>query len=61
MELTIGIVLVAMAIALIVLGLPDRQGNSPRFLRFSAASVLYPPLVLVFIALGTAEIVFYFR
>jgi hypothetical protein len=58
MGVAIGLGMLGIAAALIYLGLPDEQGNSPRFLRFSSASVLYPPLILVFIALGTAEVFF---
>ncbi|KYK47608.1 MULTISPECIES: hypothetical protein [Bradyrhizobium] len=60
MELAIGLGMLVIAIVLIYAGLPDKQGGSPRFLRFHAASVLYPPLILVFIALGTAQVVFSF-
>ena len=58
MNLAIGIVMVAAAAALIYFGLPDRQGNSPRFLRFGAALVLYPPVILVVSAFGLAELYF---
>jgi hypothetical protein len=42
MGLAIGLLSLALAAALIYFGLPDKQGNSPRFLRFGAALVLYP-------------------
>ncbi|QQO24291.1 hypothetical protein JJB98_32675 [Bradyrhizobium diazoefficiens] len=58
MGLAIGLVMLVIAVVLIYVGLPDRQGDSPRFLRFGAASILYPPLILVFIAIGTAQVVF---
>ncbi|MDA9423834.1 MULTISPECIES: hypothetical protein [Bradyrhizobium] len=58
MELAIGLAMLVIAVVLIYVGLPDRQGGSPRFLRFEAASILYPPLILVFIAIGTAQVVF---
>lgn len=58
MGLIIGVIMLAVSAALIYFGLPDKLGESPRFLRFGAASVLYPPLILVFIALGTAQVFF---
>lgn len=58
MELAIGFGMLVIAVVLIYAGLPDKHGSSPRFLRFGAASVLYPPLILVFIALGSAQVVF---
>ena len=40
---------------LIFIGLPNKAGVSPRFLRSDAS--LYPPLVLVFVAGGLAELI----
>lgn len=56
MNFSIGLVLIGMAIALIFFGMPDKNQASPRFLRFGAALVLYPPLVLVVLSLGLAEV-----
>jgi hypothetical protein len=42
---------------LIVVGRPDNAGEHPRFLRFQAALVLYPPLILSFIGLGAAVLI----
>ena len=42
------------AFLLIWAGRPNRGGES--FLRFHAAMVLYPPVILVFFALGVAAI-----
>jgi hypothetical protein len=56
MNTWIGISMLASASLLYWLGLPDREGVHRRFLRFSAAQVLYPPLILVFVALGIAAI-----
>jgi hypothetical protein len=56
-ELVIGVVLLATAAGLMFVGLPNKAGVSPRFLRFEAAIVLYPPVVMVFFAGGIAEIV----
>ena len=35
----------AVAGVLLFIGLPDRCGASPRFLRFDAAPILYPPVI----------------
>lgn len=58
MNYAVGVVLLAMAGLLIYLGRPDKDGNSPKFLRFNAAPVLYPPVILVFCAFG-AVMMFY--
>ena len=52
---TTGIVLFAVGVLLIYIGIP-RKGIVPRFLRFDAALVLYPPLALTFLVFGTAFI-----
>jgi hypothetical protein len=49
--------MLVIALVLIFLGLPDRHGLHRRFLRFSAAQVLYPPVILAFIALGAAAVI----
>ena len=59
MGLAIGSLMLVTAVVLIYVGLPDRRGGTPRFLRFEAASILYPPLILVFIAVGTAQVVIF--
>ncbi len=56
MNFSIGLVLVGIAAALILVGMPDKNQVSPRFLRFGAALVLYPPLILVALSLGLAEV-----
>lgn len=47
----------AVAGVLLFIGLPDRCGASPRFLRFDAAPILYPPVILVFLAMGAANLI----
>ena len=59
MQSALGAILLALAAAMIYLGLPDKHGNSPRFLQFGAAPVFYPPAILVVIALGVAELFFH--
>jgi hypothetical protein len=56
-ELLIGAVSLVIAAGLIFIGLPDKNGVSPRFLRFEAAVVLYPPLIMVFLVGGAAELI----
>ncbi|MDP1584206.1 MAG: hypothetical protein Q8M18_12350 [Bradyrhizobium sp.] len=57
MNLSFGVVMLLLAAMLIYFGRPDKQGNSPRFLRFGPALVLYPPVVLLVIAFGLAEMI----
>ncbi|MFH1345317.1 MAG: hypothetical protein ABIL01_29540 [Pseudomonadota bacterium] len=57
MNLYAGISMLAVALLLIWAGRPNKAGIHPRFLRFNAALVLYPPLVLACFALGIATIV----
>ena len=56
-DILIGIAMLVIGGALMFIGLPNRAGVSPRFLRFEASLVLYPPLVLVFLAGGFAELI----
>ena len=49
--------MLVIALILIVLGRPNRNGVHRRFLRFNAAMVLYPPVILAFIALGAAAVI----
>jgi hypothetical protein len=56
-DILFGALLLAVAAALFFIGLPNKSGVSPRFLRFEAAIVLYPPVVLVFLAAAVAELV----
>lgn len=58
MRVAIGLVLMMLAATLVYFGRPDKDGNSPRLLRFNAALVLYPPVVLVASAFGVAELVY---
>ena len=50
-ELGIGVAFVVVAAVLLFIGLP-RHGESPRFLRFEASLVLYPPLIMTCLACG---------
>ncbi|MCA6113179.1 hypothetical protein [Bradyrhizobium cenepequi] len=57
MNVWTGIISLGLALVLILAGLPNRDGVHWRFLRFHAAMVLYPPLVLALLAFGVAAIV----
>ena len=52
-----GVAMLGFALLLIVVGRPNAAGEHRRFLRFQAAPVLYPPLILAFIALGAASLI----
>jgi hypothetical protein len=56
-DLLIGIVALIAAASLFMVGLPTRHGESPRFLQFYAAPMVYPAIVLMFSALGVAELI----
>ena len=48
--------MLVIAFVLIWVGRPDKAGVHPRFLRFEAATVLYPPIILAFFAMGVAAV-----
>ena len=50
-EFAIGTASVVVAVVLLFIAIP-RHGESPRWLRFDAAVVLYPALIMTFLALG---------
>jgi len=52
-----GTVMLAGAFLLIWVGRPDKSGVHRKFMRFNAALVLYPPLILSCFAFGVAAIV----
>jgi hypothetical protein len=57
-DLLIGLASLAVAIGLNFVPLPNRRGESPRFLQFQAAPMVYPAVVLVFLAIGVAELIY---
>ena len=57
MNLWTGIAMLVIAFVLIWAGRPDKTGFHPRFLRFNAALVLYPPIILALIAMGVAGVI----
>ena len=56
-DILIGVVLLAIAAGLIFIGRPNKAGVHLRFLQFDAALVLFPPVILVFLAGGFAELI----
>jgi hypothetical protein len=56
-ELIFGVLLVALSAVLLFIGLPDKNGTPPQFLRFEAAVVLYPPVVMAAFVMGLAELI----
>jgi hypothetical protein len=56
-DLLIGVMALILAAGLFVIALPNKYGESPRFLQFYAAPSVYPAVVLVFLALGVAELI----
>ena len=56
MNLWTGTAMVVAALVLLLVGRPDKAGVHPRFLRFDAAMVLYPPIILVLLAVGVAAV-----
>ena len=55
-HLLIGLFAIVTGVGLLMLGLPDRRGESPRFLQGSLSPMLYPPVILVFLARGNCRI-----
>ena len=52
-EFAFGAALVVVAVVLVLIGIP-KHGQHPRFLRFDASLVLFPPVVMTFLAFGVA-------
>jgi ABC-type multidrug transport system permease subunit len=50
-EFAIGAALVVVAVILVFIGIP-KHGESPRFLRFDASVVIYPAVIMSFLAFG---------
>jgi hypothetical protein len=56
-ELLIGLAALGAAVGLLVVALPNRRGESPRFLQFYAAPMIYPAVVLILFALAAAQLI----
>jgi hypothetical protein len=52
-EFAFGAALVVAAVVLILIGIP-KHGQHPRFLRFDASLVLFPSVIITFLAVGVA-------
>ena len=57
MNLWTGAAMLGAAFLLIWVGRPNKAGVHPRFLRFDAALVLYPPVIVAFTAMGAAAVI----
>ena len=57
MSLYAGMLMLAVALLLIWVGRPNKAGIHRKFMRFNAALVLYPPLVLACFAFGVVAII----
>jgi hypothetical protein len=57
MNLYTGIASLVVALALIWAGRPNKSGVHPKYLRFDAALVLFPPVILIFLAFGMGGII----
>ena len=56
-HLLIGLFAIATGFGLWMLGSPNRQGENPRFLQGTLSPMLYPPVILVFLVVGIAELI----
>ncbi|MGA8947617.1 MAG: hypothetical protein WB497_17070 [Pseudolabrys sp.] len=52
-DIAIGLVLFVVGVLLVIIGMP-KHGESPRFLRWEASLVVYPAVIMVFLAFGVA-------
>ena len=57
MNLWTGTAMLVIGFLLIWAGRPDKTGLHPRFLRFNAAMVVYPPIILAFFTMGAAAVI----
>ena len=57
LDLLIAVISLGLAFGLLLIGMPNRRGDSPRFLQFKAAPMVYPPVVLIFLAIGVVELI----
>jgi hypothetical protein len=55
-ELGIGIAALAIGLALVWFGMPNKVGEHPRFLRAGFMQMIYPAAALTFIAIGVASL-----
>ena len=55
-DIAIGLVLFVIGVLLVIIGMP-KNGQQPRFLRFEASLVVYPSVIMVFLAFGVAMMI----
>jgi hypothetical protein len=55
-EIVTGLALLGIGVFMIFIGWPDKSGESPRYLQFRAAPMLYPPFILAFLVAGIAQL-----
>jgi hypothetical protein len=56
-DILVGAASIAVAIVLLWIGMPDKNGITPRFLRFEIAPLIYPVFILAIFAIGAANLV----
>jgi hypothetical protein len=55
-DIIIGIGALAVGLAMLWFGMPNKSGQNPRFLRFGFIEMIYPAIVLLFFVIGIAEL-----
>ena len=55
-HLLIGLFAIATGFGLLMLGSPNHKGENPHLLQGSSSPMLYPPVILVFLVVGIAEL-----
>ena len=53
-DILVGTASIAVAVVLLWIGMPDKNGVTPRFLRFEIAPLVYPALILAIFAIVSA-------
>jgi hypothetical protein len=56
-NLLLGTASLVIAAALVFIGLPGKGGHTLRFVRAETGPMIYPAVILVFIAVGAAEVI----
>jgi mannose/fructose/N-acetylgalactosamine-specific phosphotransferase system component IIC len=55
-ELVIGTGALIVGFAMLWVGMPNKSGQNPRFLRLGFMQMTYPAIVLMFFVIGVAEL-----
>jgi len=56
-EIVIGIGALVVGLAMLWFGMPNKSGQSPRFLRMEFTQMFYPAIVLAFLVIGVTELI----